>query len=231
VPAGRRTVNVVMDLGDLRDAHQVEGLHAGGYPVGTKRHHAVEADQQLVTGTRRGETSSRSATVSVNALVPFGHLPRGAWSATLGAGLTGSSSVSYENGADNVVAVKRAPRFEGLTSWFDFPTASLQTFVTQGRFERTGRTDIAARVAFPEELAPAKNAQDPPGAYRDQPRTLPGSTRLGLSQPDLEARRTADAASAAATEKNLDGTLHHFLHMAQSADDLADLREEVLTDL
>ena len=229
-PAGRRTVNVVLDLGDLRDAHHVQGIHAGGYPVGTKRHHAVEADQELVTSTRRTATSSRLFSLSGNALIPFGHLPGAAWSATVGAGLTGSSSVSYENGLDGVVAVKLAPRYEGLSAWFDFPTASIQTFVTEGPLERTGRTDITARAAFPEELAPVKTPQDPPGAYREQRRTL--GPPLGRSQHDLETMRTSGGADAAAAiEKNLEGTLHHFLHIAESADDMADLREAILTDL
>ena len=69
---------------------------------------------------------------------------------------------------------------------------------------------------------------------RDRPRTLPGSLRLGVSQGDLEKMKAggaAGAARAAEVEKNLEGTLHHFLYLPESADDLADLREEVLTDL
>ncbi len=129
---GPRTVTFTLDLGDLRDAHHVQGLHTEGVPIGTKRHHGVEADWQLDMGTRREVASSRSVTLTGNALTPFGSLPHKAWSVTAGAAITGSSGVSYENGHDVVSAVKRAPRYEGLTAYFDFPSASIQVVVTGG---------------------------------------------------------------------------------------------------
>jgi len=164
--AQRRVTTVTLDLGDLRDAHLVQGLHSEGIPIGTNRHHAVEADQQTEYGSRRTYGSTRTFSVTGNALTPFGALPGKAWAVTLGAVLLGSSGVEYESGAELVTAVKRAPRYEGMTAYFDLPGAGLLTTVVGGAAAapRSGRTDLTARAAFPEELAPEKAAGDPPGA-------------------------------------------------------------------
>ena len=226
---GPRMVTFTLDPGDLGDAHHVRGIHTEGVPIGSKRHHAVEADQQLVSGTRREVASNRSVTLTANALTPFGAVPHRAWSATAGGAISGSSSVSYENGSDVVSAAKRAPRYEGLSAYFDFPSASIQAVVTGGgQMERVGRTDVTVRLAFPEEIAPEKDANDPPGAFRDPPRQLPTSRLLGVSQEHLQARHASGDATAEDVEKALEALPHHFLHLAESAGDMSGLREQVL---
>ncbi len=87
---------------------------------------------------------------------------------------------------------------------------------------------MTARLAFPEEIAPEKDANDPPGAFRDPPRQLPASRSLGVSQASLQARHASGDAAAEDVENALDTLPHHFLHMAESAGDMSGLREQVL---
>ena len=234
IPAGGadgRVLTFALDLGDLRQARHARGVEREPVPIGTKRHHAVEADQQAEASVRRGAGSDHGLTVTLNALAPFGSLLPDAFSLTLGGAVSGSSGASYTNGHDVVTAAKRAPRYEHLSAYFDFPDASLRVVVSGGAAAPLPArvTRLTARAAFPEETAPAKSPGDPPGAFRDPPRALPGSRVLGISQRDL--LEMPDRSRRAEAEQALDAVLGHFLHMPEAAGDLSDLREQVLATL
>ena len=109
-------------------AHYLNPLQASEQmPIGQKGHHAVEAEQGKISTSRLETGNSRSLAATINALTPYGFIPGGAWSATVGLTLTGGSAVAYYSGNDGFSAAKRAPRFEGLKSYFDFLGASLNT--------------------------------------------------------------------------------------------------------
>ncbi len=236
---GDRAVNFTLGLGDLRTAFQVRTGGAEGLPIGAKRHHPVEGETQVSSGTRRTVGNARTGTLNFNVATPSGFLPGGAWSVNAGVAVTGVSTVDYTSGSDIVTAIKLAPRYEHLSAYFDFPMASIQTVVTGGATQgrRLGRADLTARAGFPEEIAPVKHADDPTapdGAFRDTPRVLPGSRRLGVSQRELDQSRAAGparAAAAAETAKKTEEPLHHALNMPESAADLTAAADFLLARL
>ncbi|MDT5023617.1 MAG: hypothetical protein QOE61_43, partial [Micromonosporaceae bacterium] len=235
----RRTVTVTLDLGDMSLAHHVQAMQAERAPTGQRDNAAgavvaVAADYQTSSGTSREVGANRSITTTGDALVPFGSLPGKAWNVTAGAALSAGSSVTYTTASDVLSGSKHAPRYAGAIAYFDFAGASLNTEVrpTQPAARRrtttrTGTKELPARVGFPQEAAPLKHPDDPPGAFRPVPRTLPGSRRLGISQAAVAAGAPGarDAADRVAT------VLPHFLISPESAAGVEDLREQVQTAL
>ena len=206
---------VTLDL-DMQQVHNLRAVETELTPVGQKRHHAVEADHQMQAGWRHEAGNERDIAVTANALVAFGaplrhpHLP---FQATVGGTLTGSSTASYTQGYDIVSGTKRAPRFEGESAYFDFRGAWLRTTIRQAGQptppDQPGEVRLTARMAFPEEVAPLKQPGDPAGAFREQPRLLPGSRRYGFSQADVDNDAPGGPVREAATR--LGPLLNHVL--------------------
>lgn len=207
---------------DLPRAEQARGTERRPGRIATKRHHAVEADQQAELSVRIGTGPDRSASATLDVLNLLG--PREAAPSSVRVEVTPSAGTSaeYVHGYDVVTAAKRAPRYEHQSAEFLVPSV-LRVRVADGAGEpRERRTSLTARFAFPEEICPVKRPGDPPGAYREPPRTMPGAPVLGLSQQDLDQMR-ADGGEreAVAAERALAAVLPRFLHMPESAADLA----------
>ncbi len=226
VVVGGVQVEINLDL-DMNQVHYLRAIETERTPVGQKRHHAVEADHQNTTGWRREIENERNVTVTANALTPFGALPHRAWQARAGASLTGTSSSKHTQGFDIVSATKRAPRFEGMTAYFEFLGASLRLTVTEaGPADRAYTLDLAARMAFPEEVAPLKAKGDPPGAFRPEPRKLrPDSKRYGFTQDQVD---TDPSGTVKAAAERVEKIIHHVLSTPEwVGGGLAELREDV----
>ena len=231
---------VVVDLIlDMDQVQHVRAIETERTPVGQKRHHAVEADHAMIAGSRRQGEAERNLTGTLDITQGFG----ASGVATAGPSLTGASAVSYNGGYDIVSATKRAPRYEHESAYFDFRGASLRTTVRLTAAIRTGRRlwpEIgrsrtrtlpltSVRVAFPLEVAPLKEPDDPPGAFRETPRVLPGSKRFGYTQAELAADPGGSRRQAA---DRIEKVLHYVLSVPEWAGaGLGELRRQVLTIL
>jgi hypothetical protein len=216
---------VTLDL-DMGRVHHLRAVETELTPVGQKRHHAVEADHQMQGGTRITVENERNLTVTGNAMWHVGKMPLKEFETFVGGSLTGTSTKQNAEAVANVSATKRAPRFEGESAYFDFRGASLRTAIRQrDQADRTGGLELTARMAFPEEVAPLKQPGDPAGAFREQPRTLPGSRRYGVDQAvgaDVQAGREAP-------EKRFEPVINHVLSTPEWAGGgLVELRQPVL---
>ena len=81
-------------------------------------------------------------------------------------------------------------------------------------------------MAFPEEIAPLKEPGDPAGAFREEPRTLPGSRRYGFDQALVDADAPDGRVRAAA--KRVEQVINHVLSTPDwVGGGLAELREQV----
>ena len=187
----RQEVTVGLDLGDPVQWVHRQQANPENRPVGDIEHGAVEADHEVIAGSRRTVASGRELSVAADVKTPFGALPRKVFAVTAGAALTGASSSTFTSGSDTVSAAKRFPVSHGGTAYFDFPGAALTTRIRPaGRPgpEQAGRLPLngGARAGFPEEFAPVKQPGDPPGAFRAVPRTLPRARRLGVTQEQVD---------------------------------------------
>ncbi|HSZ29654.1 MAG TPA: hypothetical protein VK784_07845, partial [Pseudonocardiaceae bacterium] len=201
----------------------MRSLLTDGAAVGQKRHHAVETDHEMIAGSRYTVEAERNITGTVDVLKAFG--ATGQFTFTFS--LTGTSAVSYTSGYDIVSDAKRAPRYEALSSYFDFLGAKLKVTVRRKADDR-GRTATlplkAVRVAFPSETTPEKKPGDPPGAFRATPRLLPGSKRFGYTPAEQAADPSGSQKQAADRVKKV---LHHVLNEPEWAGSLKDLRDKV----
>ena len=233
-----QSVAVQFDLElDMNLVHYVRGLETEGTPVGQKRHHQVESEKEYIATLRRLVENERNVTAILDAVTPFS--AKGLL-ATASIALTGTSTTSYTTGYDIVSDAKRAPRYEHESAYFDFRGAVLRTTVyparpsglpslLPARLPHPGRiraVPLTVRAAFPIEVAPPKEAGDPPGAFREMPRELPGSKRFGYTQAELA--NDPDGSRHAATVR-LEKVLHHVLSEPEWVGaGLRDLREQVL---
>ncbi len=220
----RFAVVVNLDL-DMNQVHHVRAIDTEGTPVGQKRHHAVEADHEMIAGSRRNVEAERNLTGTADIMQAFG----AGGIASLGLSLTGTSSLAYTGGYDIVSATKRAPRYEHDSAYFDFRGASLRTTVRLSTVVAPSRTRslplTAARIAFPLEVAPPKEPGDPPGAFRETPRVLPGSKRFGYTAAELKADADGSRQSAV---KRIEKVLYHVLSEPEWVGaGLRELRERV----
>ena len=214
---------------DMNQVQHVRSLDTEGTPVGEKRHHAVEADHEVIAGSRRKVEAERNLTGTADMMKAFGL--GGIASGTLS--LTGTSTLSYTAGYDIVSAVKRAPRYEHESAYFDFRGASLRTTVssmTPAGQARTSRIPLTTvRAAFPIEVAPLKEPDDPPGAFRETPRLVPDSKRFGYTAADLAAAPDQSWWKAA---QRIEKVLYHVLSEPEWAGaGLRELRDQVLAIL
>ncbi len=234
-------VQVNLDL-DLDQVHHVRELETEGTPVRQQRHHPVEAEKEWQVFLRRKVGNQRAITGIVDAVTPSG--PAGLL-ATFSAALTGTVTTSYTTGYDIVSAAKRIPRYEHKSAYFDFSGARLRTTVyparpaghlsmlpaRRGHPGRSRTTELKARAAFPIENTPAKGPDDPPGAFRETPRVLPGSKRYGYSQDELRPANDPDGSRAEAA-KRVEKVLHHVLSEPEwVGTGLNELRNQVLDAL
>jgi hypothetical protein len=221
----RLAVVVGLDL-DMDHVHHVAEIDTAPTPVGETEHHAVEADHEVIAGSRRTVEAERNLTGRVDITKAFGS--GGLVAATIS--LTGTSTAAYTSGYDTVSAAKRAPRYEHESAYFDFRGASLRTTVhpeLAARPPRTGRLPLSTvRAAFPLEVAPEKDLGDPPGAFRETPRTLPGSKRYGYTPAEVAADTSGRRLDVA---RRIEPALHHVLSEPEWAGaGLKDLRDQVL---
>src|SRR6202012_4835314 len=146
-----------------------------GVPVGQNRHHAVEADHEMIAGSRYTVEAERNITGTVDVLKAFGAGGQFAFTFSL----TGASTSAYTSGYDIVSDAKRAPRYEALSSFFDLQGAKLRVaFRRKADGAHAGTRFLLltlVQVAFPIEDTPENEPGDPPGAFRTPPRLLPGS--------------------------------------------------------
>ena len=184
--------------------------------------------------------NERDITGTVSAVTPFG--PAGLL-ATFSAALTGTVTTSYTTGYDIVSAAKRIPRYEHKSAYFDFSGATLRTTVyrprpagmlsmlpaRRGHPGRSRTRELKARAAFPIENTPPKSPGDPPGAFRETPRVLPGSKRFGYTQAELANDPDGSREQAA---KRVEKILHHVLSEPEWVGaGLKELRDQVLDTL
>lgn len=199
--AARRTVTLVLDLGDLNLARYVQAPDVAGVPAGHARRVFKEFDHKLAASSGHSSGNLRTLAVSGSAQMGFGKLPHAAMEATPSITFVGQSSNSHSHGQSISSLQRFAGRFSGVLAYFDFLGASLRTRVGPARPgrsrlrlrnppavpESSGSVPFVARGSFPQELAPAKLPGDPPGVFRPEPRTLPGRRKLGISPEAVTA--------------------------------------------
>jgi hypothetical protein len=191
---------VTLDL-DLNQVHHLRAVETELTPVGQKRHHAVEADQQTQAGWRLEIENERNLTVTANALTTFGaplRHPLIPIEAVAGGSLAGTSSAQYVQGYDIVSATKRAPRFDGESAYFEFrggvaarPTGSWRPPGTaaqgRGRPARgTGRAPPGAAKASTRSTA--GSAPPPPSPPGTRPAASPAPSACSVRHPTSPRR-------------------------------------------
>ena len=224
----RRRVTANLDLGDPALWSHLRQHNPDNQPVGQKNHIYVEAPEELIGSPRTTLATTGGLTVTANALVPAGHVPNDILQLTAGIKLEGGFSNSYTTGNDVVAAAKRHPQTSGATAYFDFPGAAIVTSVwPAGRPDLAvpGWLDLSARAGFPLEMCPLKRPGDPPGAFRPQPRTLPGTGLIGVLQEDLDRAAPGDPVWQAA--ERVHDVLSRFLVTPESAGGLQQVRRDV----
>ena len=193
---------------DMDQVHHVRTIDTEGTPVGQKRHHAVEAEHELIAGSRRTVEAERNltGTVDVTKLVGAGGSPPWACPSPgpaplpIPAAMTSSQTPSAPRGTNTSrptsISLERrcGPRS-----------------VRGGPFPNPGRRVPAPRRRDPP--SPSKwprltEPGDPPGAFRETPRVLPDSKRIGYSSAELA--NDPDGSRREAGER-IEGTLHYIL--------------------
>ncbi len=227
----RRQITVGLDLGDPATWTHVQETNPEGTPSGELVHSAVEAGHEIISGTRTTVSNQRQLTATADAN------PAGAGTAkvlTVGGSISGTSGTSYTSGYDIVSAAKRMPLVGGLSVYFDFPGATLRTRIARlrntPRPPHEGAMPISVRASFPEEMAPRKRNGDPPGVFRDPPRTLRGAVRLGVTQAQLDAEGYGGGPVSEAA-RQIEPLLTSFFSTPENVGGLRSVRAAVKTRL
>jgi hypothetical protein len=248
--AGRQwqEVRLSLDLGDPSTWVHVREFNPEHEPVGQKRHGAVEADHEVISGIRRVVASDRALDVTGSTDLVLGPAPGGALPFTASVTAGGASATTVTTGSDVVSAAKRFPMVRGRTAYFDFPETALTTRVrlagSSGPWQ-VGTLPLrdagGARAGFPEELAPAKLRDDPPGAFRPVPRTLPDTQKLGINPDEVRTAAqdvdTDDRSKMEAAQRVLERSvevqkvLTQFLITPEAAAGLRLIRDRVSAQL